>query len=560
MGVYDKVGGLIPGRSAFDRSHTVLTDADMGVLVPIFIDEVLPGDVVDLYNQNIIRSQPLVTPIYHRLAAYCHYFFVPWRIVCKEWERFISGGRSGDETVTLPQLGWESFASNPAGYRVTRYGLYDYFGLPMFNPSTGVAVDSKAFQPTDINDLYWRAYWAIWRDYFRDSNHQYEYPQSQHLSGLLPAATPVGEDPDEMIDNLAAYVQSFTDEGELIADRPAYRCWSKDYFTSALPWQQRGTGPAVPLAGTANAQWPTSRFMLAPPDIPVGTSSSASTGILQINNANARQNAQDFFNSNTITWGASGIDIADLRFAVQTEKWMERNARAGYRYNEFLKAHFGVAPSDSTLQRPEYIGGTRQPVIISEVIQNSQTDTTPQGNMAGHGMSVGEGRVGRYRVQEFGCIIGMMSIMPEAIYQQGVPRMFTRRTRFDHYFPEFAHLSEQEIYNQEIFYQNEDMLGDHGRFGFQGAWDEYRNRQSYVTGKLASSLNMWHLSRNFAELPELNPDFLTTEQFVRSRRNAWAVTGVQSNLQGEFLIQWRNIVKMVRPMPYISDPGMMDHF
>lgn len=276
------------------------------------------------------------------------------------------------------------------------------------------------------------------------------------------------------------------------------------------------------------------------------------------------KNMQRLFNNNTVNFAASGVDINDMRYAVQIQKWMERSARGGFRYNEHLNAHFGVYPRDDRLQRPEYIGGTRAPVVISEVLQNSATITTgtdasPQGNMAGHGMSVNASFCGKYRAQEHGVIMGILSIMPEAIYQQGIPRMWTRETRFDYYSPEFAHLSEQEIKRQEVFWIG-DSSSDNTRFGFQGAFDEYRTRQSVVCGKIATSLNPWTLSRIFDTAPALNADFLTTRETSRTRRDAWAVPGVVDNSQGQFLVQFRNIVKAIRPMPYIPEPGLMDHF
>lgn len=222
-------------------------------------------------------------------------------------------------------------------------------------------------------------------------------------------------------------------------------------------------------------------------------------------------------------------------------------------------SHFSEAPRDERLQRPEYIGGMKQPIITSEVLQTSATETeSPQGSFAGHGMSVGSSFAGRYHAKEHGVIIGLMSIMPEAVYQQGIPRQWTRQTRFDFYSPEFAHLSEQEIKLSEIYYQN--TAADDTRFGFQGAYDEYRTANSVVCGKLATELKYWTLSRIFSTAPTLNSTFLTTEALSKTRRQAWAVPGVENALQGEFLVRWNNSVKALRPMPYSPEPGLLDHF
>lgn len=558
--VFQQTGALRPGKSAFDLSHVKIFDANIGALIPVYVEDVVPGDVIDLSHVHVIRSQPLVTPIYHKLEVFSHTFFVPYRILFRDWEKFISRGSSGDEVVALPKFVENLQSINP---EVHRYGLWDYFGLPIHNPNTGEPLDSYEFvhQPP-VHDLFWRAYWAIWRDYYRDSNHQVNYPNGTGDAITIPV--PVGESPSELQDNLDAWMDKQTDTTQKIpCDYPAYRCWSKDYFTSALPWQQRGTAPAIPISGTTTAIWDSGHFQNAGPGNDIVASFDDVTGFpnMILGDATARANALSFFNGNSVSFTATGVSVADLRATIQTQKWMERNARGGYRYNEFLASHFGVAPRDERLQRPEYLGGSRNPVIISEVLQNSSTDvTSPQGNMSGHAMAVDQAFHSRYRVLEHGVIMTIMSIMPEAIYQTGIPRMFSRETTFDFYSPEFAHLSEAEVKKREIFFNDDGGTVDDARFGFQAAWDEYRDRQSMVCGKMAGPLNVWHLSRLFDSCPSLNENFLTTKQFSETRRTSWAIPGVVGNTQGQFLCQWRNIVKAVRPLPYISDPGLLDHF
>ena len=233
-------------------------------------------------------------------------------------------------------------------------------------------------------------------------------------------------------------------------------------------------------------------------------------------------NMVKFFARGEIDANQLGIDVSEMRYAVQVQKFLERSARAGYRYTEHLGAHFGVNPRDDRLHRPEYIGGTVSPVMISEVLQTgATTDETPQGNFAGYGISAAGDRVAKYRVLEHGCIMGIMSIMPDSVYQQGIPRWLTRQTRFDWYSPEFAHLSEQEIKQSEIAWTNNPAY-DELRFGFQGAWDEYRSRPDIVCGNLANQLKHWTLSRIFSTPPALNEAFLTTESLSKTRRQAWA--------------------------------------
>lgn len=578
-GVYNLIGPARPGRSAFDRSHLKLFDCSIGQLIPVLVEDVQPGDIVEIANANVIRAQPLVVPIYHRLEVFSHTFFVPYRLLMQDWERFITGGSSGDLTTRLPTVieGYQ-WSGNVV---ISRYTLWDYFGFPIADVENGDTLPSNSMGWTsapDVLDLPWRAYWAIWRDYYRDSNHQLNFPnpKSPYAGDVNPSNIPCGDDFTEQLSSLDAYCsQGVSQDGFWVSNQVAYRCWAKDYFTSALPWQQRGTSPAIPISGTTSAQWLANQFHsstsmppintkapvwtnLNPPEDDVFMWGDTATGTGPADGLYSK-NLRKFFNSNTVDFATTGVDISDLRYAVQVQRWMERNARGGYRYNEFIQAHFGVSPRDERLQRPEYIGGSRQPVIISEVLQNSATvEDSPQGNFAGHGMSVAQSFNGKYRVQEHGIIMTIMSIMPEAVYQQGIPRQWRRKTRFDFYSPEFAHLSEQEILKSEICWLKDPI--DNTRFGFQGAFDEYRTAQSVVCGKMATDLNMWTLSRLFDGVPSLNEAFLTTEQMSKNRREAWAVPGVVHDLEGQFFVQWRNIVKMLRPMPYLPEPGLMDHF
>lgn len=556
--VYERVGGLQPQRSAFDLSHSKMFDCDLGRLIPTLILDVGPGDIFDLSASQITKMQPLVVPIYHKLDICYHVFFVPYRLLWQNWQKMITGGVTGDANLGLPNF----VGSGDYPCEVYRYGIWDYAGFRMDDVSNKFTFTS----PPQVQDFIWRAYWAIWRDYYRDENLQTVYPGT---------TIDVGQDETEQLTALESYVQQTEEVGvgtyEVVCDKLAYRCWSKDYFTSALPWQQRGTSPAIPISGTAAATWASNLFLaddvtlnFAPPNWDNGNPAILYSRAAKFADTDGMgtaraTNMQAWANSNTISLSAVGADINDLRYAVQVQKWMERNARGGFRYNEYLLAHFNEAPRDERLQRPEYIGGMRQPIITSEVLQTSSSDTTsPQGTFAGHGMAVGSGFAGRYHVREHGIIMGIMSIMPEAVYQQGVPRQWTRKTRFDFYSPEFAHLSEQEIKRSELFYTN--TADDDIRFGYQGAYDEYRTMQSMVCGKLASDLDVWTLSRQFALPPVLNSAFITTEQTSKTRRQAWAVPGAYGGTQGEFLVRWNNHIKALRPMPYIPEPGLMDHF
>lgn len=553
--VYEQIGGLRPGMSAFDLSASKMFDCDLGRLIPVLCEEMVPGDIFDIGASQVTKMQPMVVPLYHRLDIRYHVFFVPYRILWKEWQKFVTGGVDGTAAIALPNLG-ANFGFD-VDVELYRYGIWDYMGFRMDNPGNKIVIAT----PTQVNDFPWRAYWAIWRDYYRDENLQQTYPGT---------TIPVGQDENEQIEALQNLMEEFVSPAPstaaaMVADKLAYACFAKDYFTSALPWQQRGVAPIIPIQGVSSAVWSSANFMNVNDTTsmaPLNVYQSMVDPKIYINNATGTRgaaNIRNLLNNNTINFTASGVDIADLRYAVQLQKWMERNARGGFRYNEFLLAHFGVSPTDERLQRPEYVGGMKQPIITSEVLQTSSTDaTSPQGSYAGHGMAVGSDFAGKYRAKEHGILMGIMSIMPEAVYQQGVPRKWTKKTRFDFYSPEFAHLSEQEIKLSEIYYQGN--AADETRFAFQGAYDEYRTNQTVVCGKLATDLKYWTLSRIFGSAPSLNAAFITTEALSKTRREAWAVPGVEGNEQGEFLIRWNNHIKALRPMPYIPDPGLMDHF
>ena len=483
--VFSEVGGLHPRRSVFDLSYEKKLTCDMAQLIPVMCDEVVPGDVFKIGNQAVVRFQPLVAPILHEINMYVHYFFVPYRILWDDWEDFISGGADGQFADPIPE--WEPTVT-------TEGSLWDFFGFP-------VGVDPDGAYPLDFPR---RAYNLVYNEYYRDENLQTEVALT-----------------NETILN---------------------RAWEKDYFTSSLPWQQRGTAPALPISGTTSAVWQGSI---------VGTA----VNFQYDSPANLPRtgNPTSVLNSNTVDLStASTFDIADLRLAFQIQKWMERNARAGVRYTEFLRAHFGVSPRDERLQRPEYIGGSKAPCIISEVLQTSSTDaTTPQGNLAGHGITVSDAYCGKYHAQEFGLIIGIMSIMPRSAYSQGIDKQWLRKTKYDFFFPEFANLSEQAILNAEICAttnpaHNQDI------FGYQGRYDEMRTKNSQIVSGMRTTFDYWHLGRQFntGSPPVLNGDFIKCVP----RKDIFAVPS-----EPGLIVNFANIIKAFRPLPYMAVPGLIDH-
>jgi len=502
---FNQVKHLNPGRSMFDLSYEKKFTCDMGQLIPVLCEEVVPGDIFTIGNQAIIRFQPLVAPVLHEINMYTHYFFVPNRLMWDEWEDFISGGVTGDLTPALPY--WEPTDT-------TVGSLWDYNGFP-------VGVDPEGAYPVDFPRI---AYNYVWNEYYRDETLQTEVA----------------------LDN------------ETILNR----CWEKDYFTSALTNQQRGTAPALPISGTTHAVWQLANINVAGTAVAgnpvIGAVPTTAAGKFSVSyNSPGSEYADGLLkalNTNTVDLSsASTFDIADLRLAFQIQKWMERNARSGARYTEFLKAHFGVYPRDERLQRPEYIGGSRSPIIISEVLQTSSTDvTSPQGNLAGHGISASESFAGKYRAQEYGVIIGIMSVMPRSAYQQGINRQWIKRTKFDYFFPEFANLSEQAIEKAEICALDANPTHNTAIFGYQGRYDELRTKQSMVCGLLRTTYDYWHMGRVFdpATPPTLNDDFVT----CIPRKDIFAVPA-----EPGLIVSFGNLIKAYRPLPFMAEPGLIDH-
>jgi len=473
----------------------------MAQLIPVMCDEVVPGDFFEMGNEAVIRFQPLVAPVLHEINMYVHYFFVPYRLLWDNvtpdnWETFISGGIDGDELPTIPT--WEPTVT-------TEGSLWDYMGFP-----TGI--DPDGAYPIDFPR---RAYNLVYNEFYRD--------------------------------------ETLVTEVALTNETILSRAWEKDYFTSALTAQQRGTAPALPVSGTSSAVWTAADFTNHAVDAAVSFQGMGVNPVMYVGTANGASNALNMFNSNTVDLStATTFDIADLRLAFQIQKWMERNARAGVRYTEFLKAHFGVSPTDDRLQRPEYIGGSKSPVIISEVLQTSSTDvTSPQGNLAGHGLTISQAYCGKYHAKEFGLIIGIMSVMPRSAYSQGINKQWLKATKYDFYFPEFANLSEQAITNAEICASGVSAHNT-GIFGYQGRYDELRTKQNQICGEMRTTYDYWHLGRQFnpASPPALNSTFITCDP----RKDIFAVP-----TEPGLIVSFGNIIKAFRPVPLSAEPGLIDH-
>lgn len=497
--------------NVFDLTHDFKFSANMGKLTPIMYMECVPGDKVTLSAESIIRYSPLIAPVMHRMDATIHYFFVPFRLLWDNWETFYTGsnevkpGGGSDPTPVHPKI-LIGAAESAVGT------LANYLGCPTITDN-GHSYDVSAFP--------FAAYQFIFNEYYRDQN--------------------VSSEIDYKL------VDGYNTDASLRVYRS--RAWEHDYFTSALPWPQAGPSVDIPIAPYGDVPvkiQPTSDYPL-PGFIETNGGAQPYLTVPSDNPTWQDLGDQSSMYAETSSLDAQPTTINELRRAFRLQEWFERGARAGRRFIEVIKARFNVNSSDKRLQRPEYITGIKTPIIVSEVLNTTgETDGLPQGNMAGHAIGVTTGKAGSYYVEEPGCIIGIMSVMPKTAYYQGVPKMFQQFDRFDYYWPEFANIGEQEVISRELY--AEQYPADGARtFGYVPRYSQYKFMNSRIAGQFQTTLDYWHLARKFSSVPTLSQEFITSDPTTR-------IFAITDTGEDHLFIQVLNKIRAVRKMPYFGTP------
>ncbi len=549
-------------RSTFDRSHSLKTSFNVGDIVPFFIDEVLPGDTFNVDTSKVVRLQTLLTPVMDNIYLDTYYFFVPNRLTWSHWKQF---NGENTESAWIPQTEYEiPQVTAPASGGWSVGTIADYLGVPTGVPNLSVSA------------LPFRAYALVMNEWFRDEN------LSDPLVVPVDDATVAGVNTGTFVTDVA--------KGGLPYKAAKYH----DYFTSCLPSPQKGPDVLIPVAEAGNysvvgngkglALTDGTRTGALSPFVPTSTQFAqykplgSSVGTATDGGASfgkvvgvptMAQLGDDLSNSGLVavaSGNAAAATINQLRMAFQIQKLYEKDARGGSRYIEILKSHFGVTSPDARLQRPEYLGGNRIPININQVVQQSATASgeTAQGTVTGMSVTTDTHSDFTKSFTEHGFVLGVMVARYDHTYQQGLERFWSRKDRFDYYWPVFANIGEQAVKNKEIYAQGpakKDSAGnviDDQVFGYQEAWADYRYKPSRVTGEMrsqyAQSLDVWHLADDYSALPMLSDSWIRED-----KTNVDRVLAVNSSVSNQLFADIYIKNRTTRPMPMYSIPGLIDH-
>lgn len=535
---YSQVPHANVPRARFKRDYSLLTTMNEGDLIPIYCDEVLPADTAKIDLNALMRMSTPLFPVMDNCYCDFYFFFVPSRLL---WEHFENLMGQNDSTFWAEPVEYTTpkTTAPSGGWNVGT--LADYFGIP-----TGI-------ENLQVNSLPFRAYAKIWNEWFRDENLQ------QPVTMSKTDATTAGSNTGTNLTDAEA--------GGL----PLKVCKYKDYFTSCQPSPQKGSAVTLPLNGPAKVRMYDDKNLTQ--DFKktielISTKYSTPTMYNSGNNGEDYKNSvaqvngkdeDDSVNSASAYLGAdlssvTATTINELRQAIAVQHILERDARTGTRYKEYLQGAWSVTSPDARLDRSEYIGGYRLPININQVIQTSATDTTsPQGNTAAFSMTTISRNMATYSATEHGFIIGLAAVRVDHSYQQGLPRMWTRSTRFSYYDPMLANLGEQAVLNQEIYAQGNAQ--DDEVFGYQEAWADYRYRTNMITGEMRSAysktLDAWHYADKYDKLPKLSSDWIK-----EGKENIDRTIAVQSEKSCQFICNFYFDQTWTRAMPIYSLPGL----
>ena len=537
----DKLSGLRIKRSRFNLSHRKIFDAGYYTLIPILYYFALPGDVVTLGANIFVRSMPMLAPLMNKNEIDVRYFQVPIRLVEERFEEVVTGSKNGVLLSNVPRCkrvvdNYTDLATK--GFSNVKYSFFDYLGVPVFTANPQANDPDQLYMDFPVADYVSKAYFRCWYDYYRDEN--------------LDNAS---DDFD------TAYYNFVTQQGSLNCVPVMGTKLQKNYFTSSLPWQLKGEIPTISFNVSGYADFTSAltrtfdytnednlsfSYAVAGPD----------KGYIHGDNASSQSKLQATFNSNELKVNDLSLNASELRSMFAETRIMERLARCGSRYVEYLTSNFGIAPRDDTLQRAQYLGGFRQPLVYTEIPQTAQDANTPVGTLRGKGISSGgDTPVKKHLVKEFSVIFGLLNIRAELLYTNGIDKTMCYTDRWDFFNPSLQNLSEQTIKNYEIWYgplgkNNED-------FGFTPMYQELRKTKNIVCADMRDRLSYWTQPIKFSTLPNLNASFINGSSYINSLMSPFGFTDA-SNAK-PFIIDCQNIVEAIRPISAFSIPGLIDH-